>query len=330
MEIYELINEYGEPYSPYVGGLTNHLPMGQLALYKMGVSVEKVKVYTDIYTKKVAIDPVLKSGVEVNSLKEALGHVRLYDATVDYFKKEIAKSGVDETVKNVLNQYPYSIATHLFHTIIRLAYAIEGYKMDSKSTDEVARSLSYYVTAYKEVKPVATKISEESFFNCAKTIYLNHELKKAIDRSTKFKNILDNVLEDKDFKNNAKIIRGDEETKIKALLNFCLYIYNRNRNFLVLHFITGLHGLIVLREFYEDFNLVLDVYTTSILAFLVTIDDTELNNPERLADMNWEEILEKGKEAIDVHSIKFTYTCHELYKRYELKELKNAAQRKLL
>ena len=35
MAISKIINYYGEKHRPYMGGLVNHLPMGQLAIYKM-------------------------------------------------------------------------------------------------------------------------------------------------------------------------------------------------------------------------------------------------------------------------------------------------------
>ena len=161
MRLNEVIDNYGRKYSPYVKGLTNHLPMGQLALYKMCEDIDKVIAYSEMYIKKMDIDEVIVTGDIVTNIDECLSRTKLYGACVDFFKNEIKRDGPEKVIRDTLNNYPHGISSNLYHTIIRLGYAVEGYKIDNSSSDEIARSLSYYITAYKEVKPLKKKVKRK-------------------------------------------------------------------------------------------------------------------------------------------------------------------------
>ena len=330
MRLNEVIDNYGRKYSPYVKGLTNHLPMGQLALYKMCEDIDKVIAYSEMYIKKMDIDEVIVTGDIVTNIDECLSRTKLYGACVDFFKNEIKRDGPEKVIRDTLNNYPHGISSNLYHTIIRLGYAVEGYKIDNSSSDEIARSLSYYITAYKEVKPLKKKVKPELFFENAIDLYKNNELKNSVDRTAKFKNIFDKMITNPRFNELGKVIDSDEDTKIRTILNCIIDIYSKTNSFLVLHFITGLHGLITLKDYYEDFNRALDTYTTSCLAFLVTIEEVDLRTKDKeIKSMPWDSMISIANNSIDVHTIKFVHTCNELYKLYEIGELKDIAYKKI-
>lgn len=326
MKISDLINDYGKDHSPYMGNLVNHLPMAQFALFKMTDDIEKVKSYTESYLKRAKIKPVKEKYPKIETMEECLGNRQLYESCLDIVKQKIKEKDVKEILTYVLNEYPLGMSSGLFHTIIRVAYAVEGIGVEEELEDEVARALAYYITAYREAGLLTRKVNGNNIIDETNNIINDPHIKELLKFKETLGQKMKSLYEDEVFMETGFIIDGNEDEKIEALLNFLLPAYNNTESIVILHCITGLHAIMVLKEYYNDYPKILDILTTCILTHLLTVEDVDFNDNEKDSiDLSWNEIFERGTKSTDVHAIKLTYTSSELYKRYEKPLLKKAA-----
>lgn len=335
MEISELINKYGRKDSPYSGNLVNHLPMSQLALYKMTDDIKKVDEFSRAYKKRSNVDPVKEAYEEKESLDECLGKRESYEACLDLIKKEVKERGLKETLVFILNKYPLGVSSGLFHTIIRVAYSLEGVELDEKLDEEVERALAYYVSAYREAALLTRKISKGEIIDEARKLIEDPHIKEILEAENTRGQKIKALYEDEKFMEKGFTIEGSEKDKIEALLNLLLPIFNNTKSIVALHCITGLHASIVLREYYDDFSKLLDILTTSIWVHLLTIEEMDSSSLELekmdddIKNMSWNKIFDKVSDSLDAHVLKLAYTSSELYKIHEKPLLKVAALKRL-
>ena len=63
----------------------------------------------------------------------------LCESCLDLVNEAMASRGVEKLVEQTLKIYPLGISSGLFHALIRLAYAVDGYRVEPASLDEAAR-----------------------------------------------------------------------------------------------------------------------------------------------------------------------------------------------
>lgn len=332
MSLGKLINEYGEGYTPYVGELVNHLPMGQVALFKLGNDLNKVEKFSKDYINRYRIDEVeglygkkLIDNTD-EKLDDYLGKRYYYEECLNYIKKLSEDLDIEKLTKAILSKYSLGMSSGLFHTLIRLSYAIEAYKIDKLAEEEVKRALAYYVTAYKGGKVFSRKIDGKNIVEEMTLLKNNEYFKSLIESHKTFGKKLKGLYEDECFLSSAFILKGTNGEKIDSMLNFLIPNYYYSKNIIFLHCITGLHALITLEEYIEDFNRALDIFTSFVVAHILLIDyrDYRLRIKNK-AGLTWRYILSMAVEDKDVHSIKLAYTSHELYKKYPKECLKDIA-----
>lgn len=325
MKLSQLINENGRKQSPYMEGLVNHLPMGQLALYQLTEDLHKVEAYTDYYNGHFAVDPVTTGYTAASSIEECLGKKEQYEACLDFIQKEVDTHGMDPMIKKILNAYPLGISSGLFHVIIRLAYAKEGASYDEALREEVARALAYYVTAYRKVTPFYRTIPKEEIYENMQQLMKNPTLEKVLCQNKSLGQTMKSLYQSPKYLNAGFLIEDGVDDKVQGLLNLCLPAFDQTQSIIALHCITGLHAMLVLKDYFADFQKALDIYTTAVITHLVSIEGLVFHEPDHEPILrSWPELLEEGADAKDVHTIKFTYTCYELFKRYPVEGLKTS------
>lgn len=325
MMLSEVINQYGRKQSPYMEGLVNHLPMGQFALYKLTKDLKKVLSYTEFYNERFEVDPVSGSFSPKSSIEQCLGKREEYEACLDLMQREVSTHGVDKMIGKILNAYPLGISSGLFHVTIRLAYAKEAVTYDDALTEEVSRALAYYVTAYREVTPFYRKVPKEEIHQTMKRLMKTPIVEKVLCQNDSLGQTMKALYQSPEYLSSGFLIEGNESLKVQGLLDLCLPAFDTTRSIVALHCITGLHAMLVLKDYFNDFNQALDIYTTAVITHLLSIDGIAFQKPVSEAVLRpWPELLGEGADSKDVHTIKFTYTCHELFKRYPLEGLKTS------
>jgi hypothetical protein len=330
MTIGELIIEYGKKDSPYMGNLVNHLPMGQLALYRLSGNLDLVKDYSDYFKLKFQINQIKETTDKPDSLNACLGKRELYESCLLLIRERIKQEGKDTLVSEVLNQYPLGISSGLFHVLIRLAYAVEGAELDDKLEEEVARALAYYITAYREAGVLNRRVPVAEIFDEMNELVRHKKIRKLLDAQPSTGRQMKALYENNTFMEMGFLMEGSEDDKIKGLISLLLPVFDQSSSIVVLHCVTGLHALVNLKKYFNNFENAFDIYTTCCLAHLLTVEDLAYSKPiEESLSLNWNEMIGQCLSLTDVHTIKFTYSCHELYLRYSIEGLKRSAQFKM-
>ncbi len=330
MNISGLINEYGRKYSPYMGDLVNHLPMIQIALFNLYGDLDKVKNFTEAYVEKEKIDLVKEEYPVVSSIEEALGNRELYESCLVLINKEIKEKGVEEVLRRILNTYPLGLSSGLFHTIIRVAYAVEGYKADKDLEEEVARALAYYITAYREGKVFTREIHGYDIIEEMEALINDPNISKIRNSEITMGQKLKTLYNDEEYLKTGFIIEGEEVNKVRFLLNLILPAFVNSNDMVILHCITGLHAVVALKDYFDDFDRILDIITSFIITHLLTVDKLDFTNGNNtFLDFSWPHIICLCKDETDVHTLKLTYSCYELGKTHDTVGLKKAIKKRV-
>jgi hypothetical protein len=218
------------------------------------------------------------------------------------------------------------MSSGLFHTLIRLAYAVEGFKLDGSLIEEANRALAYYVTAYRKADVFERQVEKEKMLKEFDSLYNSDPVQSVISKGMSLGQSMKTLYSNPEYLNYGFVAKGTDYDKIEAALTLALNGYVNSGSIVALHCITGLHALVVLKDYFNDFSLSLDVLTTCIITHMIgaTINAGEINDMEE-SDISWDEIIGKGKESLDVHAIKLTYSAYSLSKAYDNKLLKVAA-----
>lgn len=330
MTIGKTINQHNKDCTPYIGRLVNHLPMSQLAIYNMTKDVKKVNSFTKDFLERTNIDKIRYVYPAINAIEDAKGNRGLYEPCLDIVSGELDRENLDNYVNDILNKYIFGLSSGLFHTSIRLAYAIEGNRIDMSLISEVERALAYYITAYRESKIFTRKIQGSKIKEEMKKLSNSAFVKEQLQGKESLGKMIRNMYEEEAFMDSGFIIKGDSEDKVGALLDLLIPAYYFSGNIVTLHCITGLHAIIVLKDYFDDYSLALDILTTSIIVHLLTIGPIDYDvEMEDFDHISWDVILKVAPEKQDVHAIKLAYTCHELYKLYDNKGLSGIAIKRI-
>src|SRR6056297_3040105 len=225
MKISNIVNSYGKKYTPYQGNLVNHLPMGQLAVYKLTKDLDKTKFYSKLYVQNTSINSVSSSFKKVDTLEEALGKRELYESVLDFLDKKMTCDNVDFYIKKILNEYPLGMSSGLFHVLIRLAYAYEGYEIDSGYLPELRRAIAYYITAYRKAHKFNRKIKYENIIKEAENLFNNKNIKKVLSQKDSLGLKMKALYEHEEYMEKGFIIEGSIDKKLKGVLNLSLNSY---------------------------------------------------------------------------------------------------------
>lgn len=327
----EIVNKYGEKHSPYTRNLVNHLPMGQLAYYKLTNNLEELERYSKEYRNIDDINPVKSSYPKKESLEECLGNRELYESSLDIIRERSKDIGIENLLSKILNTYDLGISSGIFHTLIRLAYGVEGYQLDKGYQDEIERGLAYYITGYQEAKLLIQKKKASNIIVQMNRLIRYPHIKDLIDNTdTVGQGIQALYRDEKYLKDLGFTLEGREDEKIRALLKLLIPTYYHTGNIVALHCITSIHALIVLKEYFKDFNRAIDILTTSIITHLLSSNIRDYKyRIDNSTGLSWDCVRIKGSRSPDVHAIKLTYSALELNKIYKIPELKDIALRRI-
>lgn len=330
MSIGSFIVESGKGYAPYVGQFVNHLPMVQMALYKITEDLNKVEAFTKTFFERNMIDTIIDKSIAINDFDLILGRRDLYKPCLAKIDSDLTDNDLDTYIKGILNKYILGLSTGVFHTTIRLAYGVEGMQMDPIMIEEVKRGLAYYITANRASKELSRVISGSEVKIAMKELAHDENINSLLNKEMTLGKKMHTLYTDEYFLKTGFIIRGNPEEKIKALLDLLIPAYYYSDNITILHGITGLHALIVLKDYFDDFSHAIDILTSSIIVHLLTTGYNKYQRDiETVVSESWETIFQAASDKYDLHTIKLTYTAHELDKLYNVTGLKEVAYRRI-
>jgi hypothetical protein len=329
MNLEQLINKDAEKNSPYMGGFINHLPMVKFALFSITNDIKKVESYVDYYLKNYNIDKVKENHEKVGSLEECLGKKELYESCLDFIRNDTGEENIEELVRSILGKYPLGLSSDLFHTIIRLSYAMEGYQIDEKLKPEVERALAYYITGYRKGGLFKRYVSKDDVLVEMNKLIEDKEFKEIRYSNMSLGQKLRKLYGNENYLNRGFAIEGKEEEKVKGILGVLMPVFYNSDNIVMLHCITGLQAVITLKDYFEDYMVALDIHATTALTHLLTQTDLDIRNQDTRLEESWDEVLKKAAESKNIHTIKLAYTCKKLYDMFRLNDLKYTINKRI-
>lgn len=299
-------------YSPvHRGTLTNHLPMYQRSMEKIGFDSDRIEELSQQYVERLGLIDLESPDIQLTELE------KVYMSKLPEFRQSIAKIGIDITVRNFLADKKDCISSALFHGMIRLAFAV-----DSGDQEETARALAYFDTVaqpmlFSDDLVVATEPKES----------WNNLMAKRMELELDFEGMMtmqraELILQTPELLGRITQIQVGEETEKKMCFIFANW-YMKTRDFYVLHVNTGFQALVALKAYIDDYDDWLKAYWQ--MAQVFSLFTTERLPIIRIEVKPWEEVVEEAKAMTDAHDVKLFYACKDMYERYPLKVLNKVA-----
>lgn len=293
-------------YSPiHHGELTNHLPMYQHAMTTLGVADETINLRTETYVARTELKDLSKHGVEMLPLEEA------YLSEVEFYKEQLANKSIEVVIKDFLKDKSDTMASALFHGMIRLAFAIE-----KNDLEEIARALSYF---HVVAKPMDFDMDRPYTDNPTQAWNNLMASRMATDVSFDYSTIMLNtlqVVDDSGLKEKISQLVVNEDTE-KRIGYIIARWYMKTRDFYVLHLMTGYYALLQLKPFINDFDEWLNKYWQ--MAQVISLITTERLPIIEMSVNPWDDIIEEARAMTDVHDVKLFYACKGLDALFSLK-----------
>ncbi|WP_409227641.1 hypothetical protein [Gudongella sp. SC589] len=330
MSIAEVVNRHGEKYSPYQGNLVNHLPMGQLAYFKLTGDLKGADEFTRTYIQRASINPVQEDFQKSDDIWKCVENREGYEACLALVKEELTLDNWREYTFRILDKLKFGMSSGLFHTLIRTAYAVEGMQEDKEYIHELRRAIAYYITGYKGAGAFEVSIEGERIIHEMENLLNNPNIGRLLKEEKTMGKKLKALYSDPMYNKLGFLVEGEPQEKIRALLDLLVPAYRDTDSIVVLHCITGLHALVVLKDFFEDYSYAIDIMTTCIISHLLTVEELSVREEEvDLVQESWEEIGLLASKSIDVHTIKLAYTAGQMDRMFNKPQLKTIALRRI-
>lgn len=284
----------GHRFAPLYGDrLANHLPMGLIALDKLGATATDL---TRFFEKESAkLEPI-----------DSVHAYRKDQVTADEFRElasqchqDLVRDGVGQVLRSWLPQLAPGIGASAFHALIRLAYAIE-----SENKMEIAFALAYWKIEFLELNLPAERVPHSPM-----------EIAQRLIEPTKVYLTDEGIIVDK-MKRIAGCPGLAEERiqpvtlSLDALAHFALIAYSRKDDFTLLHLLTATHAFRQLLPYFVERDLALRYFWQAVLvAFLTTDHSAKLDMQPGQEEFTWRQAKSLAVASPDVHTIKLTYSA---------------------
>ena len=280
--------EHGASYWPtkQPSGFSDHLPMALCAIAGLGGSEAELTRFRTSYTPTLSPLDILPTPMD--DWRSGIGNADAYPSLRAYFVQAIAQTTREVVVKDVLPHLIESLASHAFHPLIRLGYAI-----DFRSDDETAVALAYLVSVHRPVPTTADPLN----------------LRAALAAQTRSGPI--------DFAASGFTPRlielidtGNYPVGCAQNLTLCaaaaLDAYRSTRDFFALHMVTATHTAGILGGVLEE-RLLLPALTGALLAAHTIVGRPPLSTGN---------VAPAPASLDEAHVLKYAWSCHCEYRRY--------------
>ncbi len=212
--------------------------------------------------------------------------------------------------------YP-SLDAHLFHGLIRLAFAV-----DNPDQDEMAKALAFWDTlshAEEDFHVYTVNVTPKKSSTVPKEDFKHlMDLRSSLDFNLGDLSISENL---EKFINTPKltdaitnlVIEDDIEKRIGFTLGLWFLI---TRDFVVLHIVNAFNALTRLKPYIDNYNQWLQTFW--IKAQVYSLISDERLPVIKIEIKSWDEIMDEVHAASEVHDIKLIYACKELSERLNL------------
>lgn len=322
MKIIEYINKNSNYLPKYWKlGFSNHLPMAQYALHKIGASESELDLFTDFYIEKNLkwCENIIKQKsyfiIDEQNFEKNLWNKELYNDFYKYYENKLNLTNLELFIEKEFVKLIKWISVWAFHWIIRLWYWIM-----SKNKIEILNAFSYIASNYETLnteKYNSWEKLDKNYLNKISQKIKNWEIEipgkkgiiitymKIISKQDFFKEIMPEISDD---------------TNIEEFSYIASEIYANTKNFNALHMVTASHASRYILKYISKKEDIRDFYyyfIESFLAVYLTIWAPEIKKINYENSFDFKYILEKNNKSLNDHNIKLSFTCHDEYEFYK-------------
>ncbi|MBS1956435.1 MAG: questin oxidase family protein [Cyanobacteria bacterium SZAS-4] len=321
--IHSKVNSYQNFATEYGNlNLTNHLPMAQFALYRVGASDADFDRFTNYYIDLHGLrsaETATGIPLQENNWRNYLGERKFYSDFRLFFARQLTKLGRTQFLKLYFNDLAKGISSAAFHSLIRLAYGV-----DSDNDEEILSGMAYLADAYLELHGPIPPLSESGNSLHNQMNYVSEELSSGRLVLPDLEGI---IFEKMDIVSQPEVLASISEniaipvgTTLRNFADLALNLYLSTKDFTTLHTVTSCHASRIMMQYVEHENLYLQYYYQAFLAAYLTIGAPPVASHETTLrsedDKLIEEIKSAAQKATDDHDIKLTYTALEEHQAY--------------
>lgn len=291
---------------------SNHASMALIALERLGGAKQQLADFFVRYCQQKTLQTVSDDcalNVTDEDWLSYLGQRQMLMPFYRYFQDKINSTCVDDALRAVLSHLRFGLASHAFHGVIRLAYAIEV-----QDTDEIAFALAYWASVYLPLVPV----SDALFSDDLSIVKLLSSMQKdcAALSFAGLSNIearIKHVVASSEFGRSFRQLPMLFEEQAALLAQQLMHLYNMTHNFIVLHAVTGGHALRILLQYVDDASVWMQQYWYAVSAAVVAADVGRIEDGDVSAnpfsDYLQQQPMTQVLQSMDDHRIKLTYSC---------------------
>ncbi|RYV01681.1 hypothetical protein SOPP22_15065 [Shewanella sp. OPT22] len=297
--------EKGAKYHPnYRNGLSSHLPMVLVALDRLGASEQKLEQFYCDYIDVLDLADGASTVERINDVSEYLGDSEKYLSYLKYFQSRLELEGYESVLKTTLLQLIPGISAAAFHTLIRLAYAVEA-----ENDTEIAIALAYWSAEYQAFDLDLSETNctlEEILFKLA-PLGVQHSFMPGI--------IVDRMNEIGELLRHSSIKIIPKDLTLESLKLCCLDAFYSKDDFTLLHTVTGCHAFSIILPFINDIDFALkQLWQAVLVAYLSTgLPYSGFSGFKAVQHVDFESVINKAISSNDDHIIKLTFTCYQEY-----------------
>jgi len=297
-------------YSPlHSNNFTNHLPMFEQSLIRLDLPQDLIEQRLKDYIKNTPLRDLNKPETKITQVeKEYLHEYKSYVEIIDDHNKA-------QVIHDLLNTLEDDLDAHLYHGLIRLAFAV-----GNNDHDELAKALAFFKvvgkkTSTKALQSLTPKTSKDLKADWNQLMDLRRSLKLDF-RHLSMDEKLELVLNNQELSSHLTQLSTKDENEKRIAFILCLW-YLKTRDFYVLHVVNAYNALTSLKSYIDDYDGWLNSFWLKAQLYSLFTDERlpVIKNEVK----TWDVILEEIKVTTDVHDIKLVYACKELSDRFQLK-----------
>lgn len=294
----------------YERDLANHLPMALVALDGLGAGERQVSAFAARYERKLRPAPEPAGLVTAETASDFLGRPEAFSSWTLFFKDELARAGVRETLRLWTSRLAPGIGSFAFHGLIRTAYALE-----SGSRGELARALASWAASYAalgELPPLSRSPVSPA------------EALAALDGDRRFsrrrysgRRIADRMAQAAADPEAARIVALAGHVDIGSLAAALLGAYAATGDFTVLHGLTACHAFRGLMPFMEDVIRAERYLWQALVCAYLSAGGPAAGSPLKGDEsLTWPEIRRRAAASSDEHDLKLAYSAWREWQHY--------------
>jgi hypothetical protein len=292
-------------FHPFYGdGLSDHVPMGLVALDRLGASPGRLNAfYRASIPSLVRLEPV---ALMVHP-RNAMGDPRSFAGVRLHFQHAIVEEGPEVVLRRWLPQLVPGLAAASFHGLIRLGYAIE-----TSNSAEIASALALWTTSLASLGPPGILVDEtpRHIVKRLSQLIANHPRTPGL--------IVDRMISTAALNSLQYAAAQPKQLDLSAIAEFAISAYASFDDFTLLHAVTATHAFRLTLPFVADPALAMRYLWRSILVAALS-SGVPLHGdwPQVHADLpDWTDIAARAVESDDEHVIKLVYTAFAESQKY--------------